>query len=60
MTFEQAYKELEQIYAQLQSPELVDIDRIVQLQQEATRLYDFCKTKLASTTLPVVELESEE
>ena len=52
MTFEEAYKQLEAIYTQLQSKELVDIDRIVTLQKEATRLYDFCKKTLASTTIP--------
>lgn len=48
MNFQEAYTRLHQIYTQLQSDELVDVDTIVQLQAEAEKLYTLCQEKLAN------------
>jgi exodeoxyribonuclease VII small subunit len=46
LTFEKAYKRLKEIYEYLYSNEVVDIDEMIKLQQEAENLYKFCKAKL--------------
>jgi len=47
MTFQEAYKRLEQIYKLLQDEKNIDIDKIFELQKEAKDLYDFCSEKLS-------------
>lgn len=46
MTFKDAFLRLEEIEKLLQSNELLDIDEIVALQQEAKKLYDECTKQL--------------
>lgn len=46
LTFEKAYKRLKEIYEYLSSNEVIDIDEMLKLQEEAEKLYKFCKAKL--------------
>lgn len=48
MTYTEALTRLEQIVAKLQSDDC-DIDSMVQLTREATRLLTFCRQKLTTT-----------
>lgn len=46
MTFKEAYTRLEEIYKLLQSEQIMDIDEIVTLQNEAKKCYDLCQSML--------------
>jgi len=46
MTFEQAYKRLQEIHLLLQSDDVVNIDDLLKLQEEAKSCYELCNEKL--------------
>jgi len=46
MKFTQAYTRLQEIHELLQSDELIDIDDIIKLQEEAKACYDLCQEKM--------------
>lgn len=50
MTFEDAYKRLQEIHTLLQSDRVVDIDTLIALQKEAKDCYELCEEKLRSKT----------
>ncbi len=43
MTFENAYRRLEEIFRQIQSDEMIDVEKIVALQKEAQELEKICQ-----------------
>ncbi len=57
MKFKKAYEKLQDIYNQLQSEELIDVEQIVKLQEEAEKLYNTCKDILSKQTEKVEEKE---
>lgn len=46
MEFKQAFMRLQEINQLLKSDELIDVSEIIELQQEAKYLYDFCNKEL--------------
>ena len=46
MNFKEAYTRLEEIYKLLQSEQIMDIDEIIVLQNEAKKCYDLCQSML--------------
>lgn len=48
-TFAEAYKRLEQIYQTCMSSEMLDVDKMVALQDEAKRCYELCHSMLVKT-----------
>lgn len=59
MNFEQAYTRLQEIHLEIQRGELIDIDKILLLQQEAKKLYTICKEKLHSSQQQMQENEKK-
>jgi hypothetical protein len=49
-SFSQAYQRLKEIALLLKSDNLIDIDQIVQLQDEAKHCYELCQTTLKKHT----------
>lgn len=49
MTFEQAYKRLEEIYQLCMSSQVIDVDKMIALQEEAKTCYDLCQKTLTKT-----------
>lgn len=45
-TFKESYLRLQEISNLLDKEELIDIDELIKLQDEAKKLYTFCNTKL--------------
>lgn len=46
ITFKEAYERLKQIYEYLTKNEVVDVDELIKLQDEAEKLYKICKLKI--------------
>lgn len=46
MTFKEAYSRLQDIHSLLQWDEMIDIDDIIKLQEEAKACYELCQEKL--------------
>jgi hypothetical protein len=42
LTFETAYKKLKDIEANLKADRVVDVDKIIEMQEEAKKYHDFC------------------
>ncbi len=55
MTFAEAYKRLEQIYQTCMSSEMLDVEKMVALQDEAKRCYDLCHSTLLKTQAQLQE-----
>ena len=49
MTFAEAYKRLQEIHELLQSEELIDVQQIITLQDEAKKCYELCQSQLKKT-----------
>ena len=47
--FREAFLQLEWINNKLQSNEVIDIEKIVSMQEEAKKLYDYCNKLLLKT-----------
>ena len=45
-TFKQSYERLMEISNLLDEQEIIDVDELIKLQDEAKKLYTFCNTKL--------------
>lgn len=50
MIFKEAYERLQEIHVLLQSDEMIDIDDLILLQEEAKKCYDICHEKLKKVT----------
>lgn len=46
MTFKEAYLRLQEIHQMLQTSDMIDIEEIVRLQEEAKACYELCTTML--------------
>jgi len=46
MTFTEAYKRLQEIHQMLQSAEVIDVEELVKLQEEAKVCYELCQSML--------------
>jgi len=53
MNFENAYNRLKEINAILQSGQLLDIQKIIELQKEAKELYEFCNKTIIKSEMTV-------
>lgn len=49
MTFKEAYLRLQEIHELLQTAEMIDVEEIVKLQEEAKVCYDLCQSILKKT-----------
>lgn len=49
MTFEAAYKRLEEIYQLCMSSQVIDVEKMVQLQEEARICHEICEQALLKT-----------
>jgi hypothetical protein len=45
-TFKESYERLSEISELLDAQEIIDVDELIKLQDEAKKLYIFCNTKL--------------
>lgn len=45
-TFKKSYERLTEISNMLDKEEIIDVDELIKLQEEAKKLYTFCNTKL--------------
>ena len=45
-TFKESYERLQKISTILDNEEVIDVDELIKLQDEAKKLYVFCNTKL--------------
>jgi exodeoxyribonuclease VII small subunit len=45
-TFKESYERLTEISELLDAQEIIDVDELIKLQDEAKKLYTFCNTKL--------------
>ena len=45
-TFKESYERLQKISTMLDNEEVIDVDELIKLQNEAKKLYIFCNTKL--------------
>jgi hypothetical protein len=52
-TFTDAYSRLQQIHQRLSSQDLIDVDEILTLQDEATKCHDICMRNLYRDEIPV-------
>ena len=50
MTFTEAYLRLQEIHQMLQSSDMIDVEALVKLQEEAKSCYDLCQSILEKTT----------
>ena len=50
MTFKEAYLRLQEIHQLLSSAEIIDIEEIINLQQEAKTCYELCQSILKKAT----------
>ncbi len=50
MTFTEAYHRLQEIHQMLQSSDVIDVEELVKLQEEAKVCYDLCQSMLQKTT----------
>lgn len=50
MTFTEAYLRLQEIHQMLQSSEMIDVEALVKLQEEAKICYELCQSILQKTT----------
>ncbi len=57
LTFKQAYERLREIYEYLSKAEIVDIDELVKLQNEAEKLYKFCLDQIKKIENSVKRLD---
>ncbi len=46
MTFSEAYLRLQEIHQMLQSSEMIDVEVLIKLQEEAKICYDICQSLL--------------
>lgn len=52
-SFASAYQRLKDIYQEISSQEIIDIDKLLLLQEEAKNLHEYLQSRLA--TLPTVD-----
>ena len=50
MNFKEAYLRLQEIHQLLQSQEIIDIEELMKLQDEAKACYELCQSLLKKTT----------
>lgn len=51
-TFASAYKRLQEIHKDISSQDIIDIDILLQLQNEAKELHDYLQSRLAAVKQP--------
>lgn len=57
MKFEDAYKRLEEIYKICMSSEMLDVDKMVGLQEEAKQCFEICQETLLKTQEQLAKAE---
>lgn len=44
--FKEAFIRLKEIQTELEKEEIIDVDKLIELQKEAKELYEFCESKI--------------
>ncbi len=44
--FKESFVRLREIQEELEKEEIIDVDKLIDLQKEAKELYDFCESKI--------------